>query len=108
MIIHGINHGDGTQGLVGIIGAITKLVGIDLGVITTGDGMQVLDGMPVLAMDTHGILGDGITIFGAPLTTEIIITEETTTLTIMEEEEIPKIDIRLQVEVIYQETLRPQ
>ena len=43
-----------------------------------------------MALDTHGIIGDITTIFGVLHTTEIIITEETTTLTTMVEEGIHK------------------
>jgi hypothetical protein len=45
-----------------------------------------------LDLATHGIIGVTTIIFGVLHTTEIIITEETTTLTIMVEEGIHKIE----------------
>jgi hypothetical protein len=84
MIIHGINLGVGMQDLVGTVGDTITGHGIALGVTITGDGMQDLA--------TVGIIGV-TTIFGVLRTTEIIITQEITTLTTMVEEEIRNIEM---------------
>jgi hypothetical protein len=72
------------QDLAGTVGDIIVGHGIILGVSTTGDGMQDLA--------TVGIIGD-TTISGVRRTTEIIITQEITTLTVMAEEDNHNIEM---------------